>query len=325
MRLDRFDLNLLVALDALLEERSVTRAGLRLHIGQSAASAALARLREYFADQLLVPVGRGLQPTPLAASLAGPVRDALLRARAAIARRPAFDPAGAQRRFMVYASDYVTTVMLAQAARRVAALAPGIAVDIRSPPRDVLELLERGGMDLLLLPEQYLAGVKHPQQPWFEDDQVCMVWRDNQLAGRTLTFARYLSLGHVAVRFGDDRNIVFEDWFLPRHGKQRRIEASVDNFSTLPLLLIGTNRIATLHRRLAEYFAAYQPVRLLKAPFKMPPLVEVMCWPRHLDHDPAHRWFRETLLAQTGGGAAADLTQPPVMVRKRVARKRSAA
>ncbi len=103
MRLDRFDLNLLVVLDALLEERNVTRASKRLHIGQSAASAALARLREYFGDELMVPVGRGLMPTPLAQSLAEPVRDTLLRARATIARKPAFDPASAERRFMVCA------------------------------------------------------------------------------------------------------------------------------------------------------------------------------------------------------------------------------
>ncbi len=111
-------------------------------------------------------------------------------------------------------------------------------------------------------------------------------------------------MGHVAVRFGDERNIVFEDWFLPRYGKQRHIEASVDNFSTLPLLLVGTLRVATLHRRLAEDFARHLPVRLIKAPFAMPPLIEVMCWPRYLDHDPAHAWFRAALQSCAGPPAA---------------------
>ncbi len=297
MRMERFDLNLLVILDALLEERNVTKASERVFIGQSAASGALARLREYFGDELLVPVGRQLMLTPLAQSLVEPVRDTLLQARATIARKPQFDPATAQRRFLVCASDYVTTVMLAEAVRRIAEQAPSVVIDIRSQGQDVFDVFDRGGIDLLVLPQQYLTRVKHLHTPWFEDEQVCMVWSGNDLVGDTLSFDQYMAMGHVAVRFGDERSLTFEEWFLPRHGKQRRVEASVDNFSTLPLLVVGTNRIATLHRRLAEHFAEALPVRLIKPPFEMPALVEVVCWPRYLDHDPAHQWFRDTLLA----------------------------
>ncbi len=302
MRLDRFDLNLLVVLDVLLEERNVTKASERLHIGQSAASGALARLREYFGDELLVPVGRKLMLTPLAESLVEPVRDTLLRARATLARKPGFDPAVAERRFAVCASDYVTTVVLAEAVRRIAALAPGVALDVRSPPKDVLESFERGSVDLLVMPEQYAARMQHPQLRLFEDTQVCLVWAGNTQVGDTLSFEQYMALGHVAVRFGDERSITFEEWFLPRHGKQRRVESSVDNFSTVPLLVVGTNRIATVHRRLAEHFARHLPLRVLDAPFDMPALVEVMAWPRYLDRDPAHVWVRGVV-----EGCAADL------------------
>lgn len=297
MRLDRFDLNLLVVLDALLDERNVTKASARLHIGQSAASGALARLREYFGDELLVPVGRRLMLTPLAESLVEPVRDTLLRARATIARKPGFDPATAERRFSVCASDYVTTVMLAEAVRRIALQAPGLALDIRSPPRQVQEVFDRGNIDLLVMPEQYVQRLQHPQARLFEDSQVCMVWAGNTSVGETLSFEQYMALGHVAVRFGDDRSIAFEEWFLPRFGQQRRIESSVDNFSTMPLLLLGTSRIVTLHRRLGEHFARHLPLRLIGAPFEMPPVVECMAWPRYQDHDPAHAWLRQILLA----------------------------
>ena len=115
-------------------------------------------------------------------------------------------------------------------------------------------------------------------------------------------------MGHVAARFGDDRSLTFEEWFLPRYGQQRRVESTVDNFSSLPLLVVGTERIATMHRRLAEHFAQHLPLRLLATPFEMPPVVEVMSWPRYLDRDPAHLWVREALLACAGGlapGAAA--------------------
>jgi DNA-binding transcriptional LysR family regulator len=310
MRLDRFDLNLLIVLDTLLEERNVTKASQRLHIGQSAASAALARLREYFGDELLVSVGRRLTLTPLAQSLVEPVRDTVLRTRAVLSLKPGFDPATAERRFSVCASDYVTTVMLAQAVVRIAEQAPRVAIDIRSPPKDVGAALERGHIDLLVLPEQYVAQIKHPQARLFEDTQVCMVWSGNTQVTENLSFEQYMNLGHVAVRFGDERSITFEDWFLPRHGRQRRIESSVDNFSTLPLLLIGTTRVATLHRRLAQHFARYLPLLLIDAPFEMPALAEVMAWPRHLDHDPAHLWLREMLASSAAELSVDDATDP---------------
>ena len=295
MRLDRFDLNLLVVLDALLEERNVTKASARIHIGQSATSGALARLREYFSDELLVPVGRKLMLTPLAESLVEPVRDTLLKARATIARKPDFDPATAERRFMIYASDYVTTVMLADAIERIAKAAPTIAIDIRTPGKDIFELFDRGEIDLLVLPEPYMTRIHHIKKPWFEDEQVCMVWTGNTAVGESLSFDEYMAMGHTSVRFSDDRSIMFEDWFLPRFGKERKVEVTVDNFGTLPLLILGTNRIATLHRRHAEFFAKVLPLRIVKTPFEMPPIVEMMCWPKYLDHDPAHQWLRGVL------------------------------
>jgi DNA-binding transcriptional LysR family regulator len=307
MRLEKFDMNLLVVLDVLLEERNVTRASERLHIGQSACSGALARLREYFEDELLVPVGRKLMLTPLAESLAEPVRDTLLRARATIARKPQFDPATEERRFLVCASDYVTTVILASALRVIAEKAPGVVVDIRSHAADVFEAFERGSIDVMVMPQQYASRTDHPHHRWFQDEQACLVWAGHPTVGEDLTFDQYMAMGHVAVRFGDERSLTFEEWFLPRYGKQRRIEASVDNFSTLALLVVGTGRIATLHRRLAEHVAQHLPVRVLKPPFEMPPLVEVLCWPKYLDRDPAHQWFRETLLAaaaEPGGDEA---------------------
>lgn len=296
MRLDHFDLNLLVALDALLEERNVTRASQRLHISQSGASAALNRLRSHFSDELLVPVGRQLTLTPLAQELIQPVRDALLQVRAAISRQPTFDPSQAERHFEVYASDYLTTVFLARAVQHLAVQAPRLTLEIRTPPKDALEAFDRGVVDLLVIPQQYAQRLPHPQAPLFEDTQTCMVCAANRDLEEPLSFDDYMKLGHVAVRFGDERSVSFEDWFLPRYGRQRRVECSVDNFSTLPLLVIGTRRIATLHQRLARHFERIMPVRLVAPPFDMPPLIETMVWPRHVNNDPAHLWLREQLL-----------------------------
>lgn len=297
MRLDRFDLNLLVALDVLLEERSVTKAGERLHIGQSATSAALKRLRDYFEDQLLVPAGRRLELTPLAESLVGPVRDALLRARAAISIRPNFDPAAASRRFVICASDYLISVLLAPTISRLAVQAPGVRIDLRRPPGDIEETFERGDIDLIALPEQYVGTLDHPSQELLRDNHVCMVCANNPLAAGELTMERYLELGHVAVRLGDEGSFAFEEWFLPRYGRQRRMECMIDYFSALPMLVVNTQRIATLHERLARDMARRFPLKLLPPPFRMHPLVEYIVWPRHMDQDPAHRWLRENIIA----------------------------
>jgi DNA-binding transcriptional LysR family regulator len=297
MRLERFDLNLLAVLDVLLEERNVTRASERLNISQSGASAALNRLREYFGDELLVLVGRQLTLTPLAQTLVGPVRESLLKVRAAIALRPGFDPATAERRFVVCASDYVTTVVLAHVVQRIAPLAPHLALDIRSPPKDVFQAFERGTIDLLVMPQPYVDSLPHPQMPLFEDTHVCLFWSGHETISDSLTLEQYMDQGHVAVRFGDERSVSFEEWFLPRYGRQRRVECSVDNFSTMPLLVLGTQRLLTVHRRLARHFARALPLRMVELPFDMPPLIEMLAWPRHLENDPAHRWLREQVQA----------------------------
>jgi LysR family transcriptional regulator, nod-box dependent transcriptional activator len=295
MRLDRFDLNLLVVLDTLLDERNVTRASERLHISQSGASAALNRLREHFDDELLVQVGRRLDLTPLAQDLAAPVREALLQVRAAAARRRAFDPATAERHFVVCASDYVIAVLLATVVQRLATRAPRLSLDLRSPPRDIAQALERGAIDLLVVPHQYAERLEHPQMPLFEDSHVCVAWSGHPRLQHPLTLEQYMALEHVAVRFGDERSVSFEEWFLPRYGTRRRVACSVDSFSALPLLIVGTERVATVHRRLAEHSARHLPLQLLDLPFEMPPLQETLAWPRHLQPDPAHAWLREQI------------------------------
>jgi LysR family transcriptional regulator, nod-box dependent transcriptional activator len=295
MRLDRFDLNLLVVLDVLLEDRNVTRASERLHIGQSATSAALARLREYFGDSLLVQVGRRMELTPLAQGLVGPVRDALMRARSAIAIRPVFEPSAILRNFSVAASDYMLDVLLAEVVRDLASTAPGMRLDIRRTPIDVIEAFERGSIDLLIIPEQYASRLQHPQRVVLRDEHVCMMCAKASDTMDVLTMDQYLDRGHISIRLGNEASLAFEEWFLPRYGRQRRVECTIDQFSIAPLLVMGTQRIVTMHRRMAEEMAKRFPVRLFAAPFEMQPLTEVMVWPRYLDEDPAHRWLRSAI------------------------------
>ena len=172
------DLNLLVALDALLAERSVSRAGERLHLSQSATSGALARLREAFRDPLLVVVGRAMTLTPLAESLIEPIRVFLLQAEFILHQSPVFNPAKSTRRFRVMMSDYVETVIMSEALPRIQRLAPGVTFELFS--NDNSRGIERGEIDLSITPSRYLAQghpAEHlfgfqPRQHVVEHDQV---------------------------------------------------------------------------------------------------------------------------------------------------------
>ena len=292
MRFNRLDLNLLVALDVLLAERSITRAAKRLNLSQSATSGVLARLREYFEDELLVQVGRNMVMTPLAASLEGPVRSVLLQIQSTIETKPAFVPEESARHFRVIASDYPTSVLLTEVARQLSLLAPKMTMEIIVPGEAHAELLDRGEVDLLIMPEKYILD-EHPCEVLFADTYSCVVWASNSVVKDSLSLDQYMSLGHVATVWGNRQQPSFEEWFLKSTGLSRRIEVSVGNFNTLPQLVIGTNRVATLQTRLARMSANYYPLRLVPPPMEIPALVEKMQWHKFLDKDPAHIWFRE--------------------------------
>ena len=155
MDLHGFDLNLLIALDALLSEKSVTNAGRRVHLSQSAMSGVLARLRAAFKDELLVPSRGGMALTPLAEELATPVRDLLVQVQQSILTRVPFVPATSRRAFTVAASDYAIAVLLADFLRELRSQGTSLTVSI-VPLRDRMKQLEDIGLDLLILPKAFV-------------------------------------------------------------------------------------------------------------------------------------------------------------------------
>jgi DNA-binding transcriptional LysR family regulator len=298
MHFEQLDLNLLVALDALLTERSITAAGVRVYLTQSAMSGALSRLREFFNDELLTQVGRKMVPTPLGESLAEPVRQVLLQIKATIHATPGFDPATSTRHFSVMMSDYVDTVLMSEVLRRAESAAPRVRFNIISndvaPPND---FLERADVDLLIMPREYLSD-KHPRDDLYTDSYACVVWSENPLVGDSLTQEQYLGLGHVVLQFGRGRIPVQDEWFLTKLGVTRRIEVLAMNFNSVPQHIVGSRRIATIHRRLADYYARYLPLRILAPPYELPLLTEAVQWHTLFTEDAGNRWLR-TLLKQT--------------------------
>lgn len=294
MRFNHLDLNLLVALDVLLEEQNITRAAARLHMTQAATSGVLGRLRSYFEDELLVQVGRKMQPTPYAQELVVPVRTVLLTIKSSITAKPVFDPATSKRHFRLVTSDYLISVLFAHVIANVHQEAPHVTFEILGPGDNSGELLIRGEIDLMIVPERYtLDG--HPSQLLFEEKHVCVVWDGNTQVGDHLSLEQYMEMGHVSVGFGRSRHMSIEEWFMTQYGFNRRLEVITNDFNTLPQLIVGTQRIATMHQRLARLYATHLPLRILQPPVEIPVMREVMLWHRSVDGDPMHRWLRERI------------------------------
>lgn len=291
MRFNKLDLNLLVALDALLTERNITRAAERVHLSQSAMSNALGRLREYFEDELLVQVGRKMELTPRAETLQDAVRDVLVRIDTSIAAEPEFDCTKSDREFTIFMSDYSLSVLmphvLAIAAGQRSTVRFKLLPQIAAPSR----ALERGEADLLIIPKAYCSP-DHPTESLFEEGFVCAVWCDGNLARTGLTFERYASAGHVVMQPFESDQPSFESWFVQRFGLARRIEVSCYSFVALPFLVMGTELVATVHARLARRMLPSLPLALLPVPLPMPVLEQVMQWHKYRTLDPGLVWLR---------------------------------
>ena len=185
MRFNRLDLNLLLALDALLEEQNITRAAARVNVSQSAMSGMLARLREFFEDDLLAAVGRNMELTVLGRQLVGPVRDLILHVHATVGIRVSFDPARETRCMKIMVSDYATEVFLNQVVARVLRDAPNMTLELVPLADDAAEKLRRGENDFLIIPRNFLDP-EHPQRTLFEDHYCAVIWEGNTQVGDVL-------------------------------------------------------------------------------------------------------------------------------------------
>lgn len=295
MRYNRLDLNLLPALRALLTEKNVTRAGESIHVTQSAMSGILARLRDYFDDPLIVPVGRRMELTPLAEGLIDKVNDLLLRVDTTLATQPEFDPARTRRHYSIVSSDYVVSVLLMDVLREVSQLAPGVTIELLQPSASASADLEAGEVDFVINPETFTVA-SQSSSVLFEDTYHAVVDLDHPEIGESLTLSQYLSFGHVT--FQNKGRPMFETWLAKTHGEDRRVEVLANSFALLAPLVMGTMRIATMHTRLAMQMAAVLPVRLVRLDFEVPRLVEVLQWHKYRDLDPGSVWLRELIFAR---------------------------
>jgi len=297
MRFQKLDLNLLVALDALLSEQQVTRAGERIQLSQPAMSGALGRLRAHFGDELIIKLGRKMVLTPLAESLHKPVRDTLLLAQAVMDMKPVFEPASSHRHFSIVASDFVDRILIGDVLRALAVSAPTLVIELLDPMGGkMLEDLDRGDVDLLIVPAHY-ASSEHPMEVLFRDQLTCIAWSEHPTIGGNLSLDQYLEMHHVAMNFGRARLQSLEGEFLQGLGYRRKVAIWTSSFIALPQLVVGTDRIATVPRLLADEFSKTLPLRVLDSPVEFPEVVEVMQWHQFRENDPGVAWLRTTLHA----------------------------
>jgi LysR family nod box-dependent transcriptional activator len=292
MNLTGVDLNLLVALDALIAERSVTRAADRLGLSQPGMSNALARLRKLFGDPLLVREGLTLVPTPRAEALRQPVQEALSLIQQALDDRPGFDPATDQATFVVSCSDYSLLMLIGPLVRRLAAEAPGLTIQVLPRAPDAVRLLRDGEADLVIEPVEIMPDAGLPNLRLFADRWLCCVWDGNSEVGDSMTMETYLRLGHLVYSGVRGHPISLVDTQLAAAKVPRRIEFTVESFLLAPFLLQGTDLVTVVPERAAGHLRRTADVRFLEPPLHLPSITEMLWWnPRHT-LDPAHAWLR---------------------------------
>jgi len=284
-----------VALDILLEERSVSRSAERLHLSQPAASAALARLRDYFQDELLVLHGKRLIPTSYAEVLMPEVKRVIKQVDGLIAMSTEFDPAKSERLFRLMGSDYITTVLLSPTISKMKTIAPGIKVDIRLPEDSLAAKFDNGEIDLMLAPEEFISD-QHPAELIFEEPYVVLGWDKNPSLKKKITQDAFFDASHISVSIGPNSAFSFAERNMQKLGYTRSIDVYAPNFSSVPWLLLETNRLAVIQERLAKKFATVLPLKYVPIPLEFPPMRMMLQYHAAREKDEGLRWFRQMLL-----------------------------
>lgn len=302
VNLAKLDLNLVLALRALIEERSVTRAGQRVGLSQPAMSAALARLRRHFDDELLARNGNTYELTPLGQALRDRTAAACELLERVFASQASFDPTAEQREYTILASDYAVTVFGAELAREMASSAPGVRLNFRQTTPDIPQntgaLLST--VDGLLMPHGIISDF--PAVELFRDRWVFVVADDNVDVGDELTLEALATLPWAIYQRTYDAPAARQ---LSMLGVEPRVQASTDSFTLLPQLVAGTRRIALIQRLLARRIPEGSGVRVMECPYDAVPVQEALWWHPVHTHDAGHVWLRETA-ASVGARIAAE-------------------
>ena len=297
VNLSRVDLNLLVHLDALLAERSVTRAAARVGLGQSAMSHNLARLRDLFSDELLTRGPEGLRPTPRALALVEPVRIALAQIQVLVSRDDAFDPRTAERTFSVGLPDSMEILIVPSLLAYLREVAPGIHLRLHNiDSSKLLDDLDADRLDLAVGYGVFAQGqAHHKRRLLFTETYLCMFNAERTGITASISLDDYLRLPHVLTSLRPGERGVVDD-ALEKLGLRRTVVLTTPRFLAVPSLVARAPVVVTMHARLARFFAAELGLSLSLPPVELPDMAVSLLWHASYDHDPAHAWLRQMMV-----------------------------
>jgi LysR family transcriptional regulator, nod-box dependent transcriptional activator len=303
MKLSQVDLNLLVALDALLRTRNVTQAGREIGLSQPAMSAALSRLRHMFGDRLFERVGGEYRLTPLAEALADPLQAALGAVQRTLEHKAHFDPARSTRCFKLALSDHLLLVLCPQLIVRLNELAPNIVVHTYPVTPDVGAHIGARRIDLSIQPANLVEDCA--SAPLFEDRWICAAWSKNPELREGLTKEKLYALPHAS--FGPGPVPLAEQLITPPLGTKPNIQVITRSFACLPFMLPGTGLIAVIQRSLGEWARRQADIQMMELPIPTPRLTFEMSWNAAFSADLALTWLRNVVsevVAESFGPAA---------------------
>ncbi len=289
--LRKIDLNLLLAFSVLMQERNVSRAAERLLLGQPGLSAALRRLRETLDDELFVRVGRGLQPTPRALSIAPAIEEALSGIERAIRPPAAFDPGNWQGEFRIGLCDNLESSFFGPLAARLRQLAPGVRlVSVAFDRRDAARLLDEGAYEFSISVHDEPASW-HIRAPLFEQTSLCIYDARHLKCATPLSLKHFAGAPHVTVSIEGtiSTNV---DAALARLGYRRQVVATVPRFSALPMTLQAIPAIATVPESIARCMAKLHDLTISPPPFELPADSVTMLYRRVDQADSRSVWLR---------------------------------
>lgn len=286
--LRQFDLNSLVVLKVLLDERHVTRAAEQLNLTQSAVSRTLRRLRDAFADPLLVSVGKQMHLTPRAEELIIPLNDILQRVESLIVPE-IFDPKTHQGRIRLATTDYGTHTLLPRLVPLLAEAAPNVELSALEWPSDLLDDLEQNKVDLII------GGTSAPSQDIHQrivahDEMKGLVRKGHPFADQ-MTLDNYLSLNHIIIS-SSGQGLSSIDLLLKEQGKQRKIAIRVPHFFAALEIISNTDYMILVPGHFARRYVDREKFDVVEPPFDIPTLEISMFWHARMHQDPLHQWFR---------------------------------
>lgn len=291
--LRKLDLNLLLALDVLIQEASVTKAAEELNVSQSSMSYSLKRLRELLEDPILIRTSRDMEVTPFALEIAPSIRQSLLGIQGALLNRELFAPETAQETFRIAASDYAESTLGAELLRALGQKAPNIRLRINDIDRDlVLNELDCGRIDICIGVGLSLKGW-HVQQKLYREEFVCVI--DSNSDVDRLSLETYAERPHILVSMRND----FEgavDSLLTQQQLSRQVMWSTSHFMAVPFLIAQTNYVTLLPKRMAQKCAQSMGLRLLSPPVDLAGFDVSMYWHQRNNNVPSHQWLRHQLV-----------------------------